>query len=33
MEYGPTVLGVPVPLWLGLASIACGMIWLILPRR
>lgn len=32
-DYGPLVPGVPLPLWLGLAVIASGMIWLVMPKR
>lgn len=32
IDYGPTVLGVPLPLWLGLALIAGGLFWLVMPR-
>lgn len=32
-DYGPLVLGVPLPLWVGLGVIAGGMVWLMLPRR
>lgn len=33
IAHGPPVFGVPLPLWLGLAIIVVGLIWLLLPRR
>jgi len=33
IAHGPQVLGAPLPLWLGLAIIVSGLIWLVLPRR
>lgn len=31
-DYGPMVLGVPLPLWLGLGVIAGGLLWLVSPQ-
>lgn len=33
IAHGPTMFGVPLPLWLGLGIIAFGLIWLLVPRR
>jgi ubiquinone biosynthesis protein len=31
-DYGPMVLGVPLPLWVGLGVIAGGLFWRVVPR-
>lgn len=33
MDFGPVLLGVPLPLWLALGIIAAGIAWLMKPRR